>query len=324
MNSVIDSLLITGECVSRQLYFRAPWLRRALKQAGGKSDQPVQVALRGEMRDYLREIGVGEDALVMAHTSVKNLRILEAGQDSVQGNFLSTAKCLVDNLLDLLGPTGTLLMPTNPRYQTDDNYYSKAERASMVISYDPQRTPCAVGIANELFWRKKGVLRSLHPYNPLAATGPLAEEMLRDNLNANEPLPHGVDSSYYRFCMRNGLVISLGVPLWHAITVIHVPEEIRDADWPIKNFFEKRRYLININGINEECIVRQRRPEFGMFFCCNRKVHRDLLREGILHEGKIGGLIVDWSYSRDVYDFFMERNRKSPYPYYGVSLLGGG
>ena len=184
-------------------------------------------------------------------------------------------------------------MPTNPQYQLEDGRFSDAERKDLVLHYDPQRTPCAVGMANELFWRRKGVLRSLHPHNPLAARGPLAEELFRDNLNDREPLPHGVDSGYYRFCLRNGLVIGLGAPLWHSITIIHVPEEIRDASWPIENFFERRRYAIRIDGQEKIFTVRERRPEFGALCNCNRKVRRDLLREGILHEGKIGTAIVD-------------------------------
>ena len=324
MDICLDSALLAGEYISRQIYFRSAWLRNALKRFNSVSNLPLQVASRNELRDYLREIGVVQGALVMAHTSVTNVRLVDADNAVDRGSFLTAAKNLVEDLLSLVESAGTLLMPTNPQYQIDDINYSKAERAAKVISYDPQRTPCAVGLVNELFWRRQGVLRSLHPYNPLAAKGPLAEELLRDNLNANEPLPHGIDSAYYRFCSQNGLVISLGVPLWYALTVIHVPEEIRDVDWPINDFFEKRRYSIRINGQDEIHIVRQRRFEYAMFNCCNRKVRRDLLREGILHEGKVGGIIVDWTNSREVYDYFMERNRKSPYPYYGVSLFGGG
>jgi aminoglycoside N3'-acetyltransferase len=319
-----DGALLAGECLSRQIYFRSPWLRNALKRCHTASKKPLQVARCDELQEYLRQIGVLPGAMVMAHTSVTNVRLAKTDNGSLQGGFLKTAKTLVHNLLELVGTTGTLLMPTNPQYQADDINYTKSERVEMVISYDPQCTPSAVGLANELFWRQKGVLRSLHPFNPLAAKGPLAEELLRDNLNANEPLPHGKDSAYYRFCMKNGLVVGLGVPLWYALTVIHVPEEIRDTEWQIKNFFEKRRYSIRINGQDEIHTVRQRQCEYAMFYCCNRKVRRDLLREGILHEGKVGSMIVDWTHSREVYDYFMERNRKSPYPYYGVSLFGGG
>ena len=259
----------------------------------------------------------------MAHTAVTNLRLVESRNDAASGGFLATAKTLVDDLLHLLGPTGTLLMPTNPQYQVADGDRSPAERNALVLAYDPQRTPCTVGMANELFWRQKGVLRSLHPYNPLAARGPLAEELFRDNLNSRDPLPHGVDSGYYRFCLHNGLVLGLGVPLWHSMTIIHVPEEVRETAWPIRDFFEKRRYRIRIDGTDETHVVRQRCPEFGAFSNCNRKVRRDLLREGILHEGKMGGVIVDWASAREVFDYMMERDCHSHYPYYGVNFMRG-
>ncbi len=165
------------------------------------------------------------------------------------------------------------------------------------------------------------MLRSLHPFNPLAAKGPLAEELLHDNLNSREPLPHGIDSGYYRFCRRNGLALSVGAALWHSITIIHVPEEIRDTDWPIKDFFERRRYAIRLESEERIYTVRQRRPEFGLICNCNRKVRRDLLREGILHEGLIGETIVDWASAGDVFDYMMEKNSKSHYPYYGVGLV---
>jgi aminoglycoside 3-N-acetyltransferase len=288
-------------------------LRRTAK------DSP-QVVSRVELRDCLREIGA-EGELVLAHTGVTNLRLLNSGDAASKGGFMATAKLLVDDLLEVVGAAGTLLMPTNPAYENDDLGLSQAERRELVVCYDPARTQCAVGMANELFRRRPGVLRSLHPYNPLAASGPLAEELFRDNLNLREPLPHGADSAYYRFCRHNGLVISVGVPLWHAITIIHVPEEIRDAEWPIKDFFERRQYTIRFGEREEIFTVRQRRLEFGTLCACNRKVRRDLLREGILHEGRIGSATVDWARGGEVYDYFMRRNRGSHYPYYGVRLV---
>lgn len=319
--SCLDGVLLGSEVLARQVYWRMPSLQKALRKLRPAAKKPVQAVARGELRDYLRAIGVAEGKLVMAHTGVTNLRLSQPGDEASKGGFPATAMQLVDDLLDLLGPGGTLLMPTNLQYQADDSLWDSAAREASVLHYDPRRTFCAVGMANELFRRWKGVLRSLHPYNPLAARGPLAEELLHDNLNDREPLPHGVDSGYYRFCMRGGLVISVGVPLWYAITIIHVPEEIREADWPIKNFFERRRYAIRIEGEEKIFTVRQRRPEFGALCNCNRKVRRDLLREGILHEGKIGTATVDWARSREVYDYFMERNRKFPYPYYGVRFV---
>jgi aminoglycoside N3'-acetyltransferase len=318
IDSCADGVLLAGEVLARQIYWRMPWLQKTLRQLRTAAKEPIQVAERSELRSYLREIGAFEGALVMAHTGVTNLRLLESDGSAAKGGFLTTAKQLVNDLIDLLGPAGTLAMPTNLQYQTDDINIDYAKRNALLLHYDPQRTPCVVGMANELFWRRKGTLRSLHPYNPLAARGPLAEELFHDNLNDREPLPHGVDSGYYRFCQRNGLIISVGTPLWHSMTIIYVPEEICDANWPINDFFERRRYLIRINGKEDIFTVRQRRPEFGMLCNCNRKVRRDLLREGILHEGKVGTATVDWARAGEIFDYFILRNRKSAYPYYGV------
>jgi aminoglycoside 3-N-acetyltransferase len=172
-------------------------------------------------------------------------------------------------------------------------------------------------LANELFWRRQGVLRSLHPHNSLAACGPLAAELLRDNLNEHKPLPHGVYSGYYRFCQQNGLVISIGVPLGRYLTLIHVAEEVRDDRWPIPDFFVDHQYLVRIGGHERLWVVRQHGLEYGMFCLCMRKLHRDLLAQGILHEGMVGGVRVDWARAREVFDYMMSRNERSPYPYYG-------
>ena len=178
-----DSILLSGEVFGRQVYWRMPWLRKALKRFRRVPTGPIQEVQRGELRDFLREIGVVEGGLVMAHTSVTNLRIIDPKKNPAPEGFLAVAKTLVDDLVDLVGPAGTVLMPTNPGYQTDDLERTAAERDAVILSYDPQRTPCAVGMANEVFWRRKGAVRSLHPFNPLAANGPLAEELLRNNLN---------------------------------------------------------------------------------------------------------------------------------------------
>jgi aminoglycoside 3-N-acetyltransferase len=261
-----------------------------------------------------------EGALVMAHTSVTNLRLVEPGEDAAQAGFMATANRLVCDLLELLGPSGTLVMPTNAAYQIDDFMRSAAERQRTVISYDPRTTPCSVGLANELFRRRRGVLRSLHPYNTLAAHGPQAESLLENNLNEGEPLPHGVCSGYYRLCRQNGLIVGIGASLQRYMTLIHVPEDFRDAQWPIPNFFERRRYLIRIDGRDELHTVRQRRAEFGRF-CVIRQVYIDLAREGILRRRTVAGCVVDWASAPEVFDYIMKKNRQSPYPYFGAAFV---
>ena len=316
-----DCVLIAGELLAKRSYWGSAWLRKKIEPFRWSNKPPRQTAAREEFKQYLREIGVADRALVMAHTAVSDLQLLDQSESNpVSGGFLKEASNLVDDLLDLVGPSGTLVMPTHAPYQNDDALLAPSER-DRVISYNPQTTPCAVGLANELFRRRKGVLRSLHPFNSLAACGPLAEELFHNNLNRDKPLPQGVYSGYYRFSMKNGLVISIGVPLQNCMTLMHTPEEVRDRDWPIKDFFEERRYMVRINGQDELYVIRQRRPEYGMYCVCVRKAFRDLVREGIVHESSLGTVRVDWAHSREVFDYFMSRNKTSHYPYYATGLI---
>jgi aminoglycoside 3-N-acetyltransferase len=320
LSRMSDDISLTGEVFFRQLYWRSPLLRRAFSRLLAGKKNEIHFVPRQELKDFLREIGVKEGALVMAHTSVTHLRIMESGEDAARTTFATTAQRLVNDLLELVGSSGTLVMPTNPAYQTEDFQRTTAERRNVVLAYDPRRTPCGVGLANELFRRRRDVVRSLHPYNTLAACGPLADSLFENNLNEDEPLPHGVYSSYYRLCERNALIIGVGATLRKYMTLVHVGEDVRDAEWPIKNFFERRQYRIEIDGQEELHTVRQRRSEFGRL-CSLRKVFLDLVREGILQRRMIAGFPLDWASAKDVFDYIMHKNRNSHYPYYGVKFM---
>jgi len=316
-----DWSLLAAERLSRQVYWSSPRLRAWVKKRRSGARPAAQVAERQELKRFLKQVGVTEGALVMAHTSISGLTLTEAPhQTPAVSNPAFVAKQLVEDLLELLGDTGTLVMPTHARYQSEDEYGLHRDW-NKAIKYDPATTPSAVGLANELFWRRKGVQRSLHPYNTLAACGPMASELLHDNLNQLKPLPHGIHSGYYRFCRNGGLVLGIGVPLARYMTLIHVAEEVRDRDWPIRDFFEERRYVVRVNGRDQTYVVRQHRLKYSMFCLCMRKVRRDLVGEGILHDGTVGSVRVDWANSREVFQYFMSRNEKSSYPYYWPWLV---
>ncbi len=315
-----DTLLLAAELAARNVYWRMPRLRAWVKRRQARRRGAPQVADHAEFKDYLRSIGVVKDALVMAHSSTTGLRFSDGSQpasDVVNG--MKTAKQLLDDLMELVGETGTLVMPTHVAYQT-----RKTEKDGVPgepLRYDPSASSCNVGLANELFWRLRGTQRSLHPYNTLAARGPLASELLHDNLNESKPLPHGIHSGYYRICQRNGLVVSIGIPLRRCMTIMHTAEDARDSDWPTPGFFEDKRYIVRTEGQEREWIVRQRRAEYSKFCLCIRKFMRDLMREGILHEGAVGGVRVDWAHSREILDFLLARNANTPYPYYLTWLV---
>ncbi|MGW8257817.1 MAG: AAC(3) family N-acetyltransferase [Thermoguttaceae bacterium] len=317
----MDGIPIGAELLGKHIYWSFTGVRKIVQKLRGRRDAAPRIIDRQELKRHLQQIGVTAGALVMAHSSVSNLQFSDNAENKPAiPSFFRVAEELVNDLLELVGPTGTLVMPTHANYQ------GKVEPSSSglakEICYDPLSTPCAVGLANELFWRRKGVLRSLHPYNTLAAYGPLAEELLRDNLNQHKPLPHGIYSGYYRLCQRKGLVVSIGLPLRKCMTLLHVGEDVRDQEWPIKNFFQEYSYLVRINNRNERNIVRQCRSEYGKYALCRWKAFADLIRDQVLHEGEVNGVPVGWARANEVFDYLMRRNRNSTYPYYATWLAG--
>lgn len=319
LSGPVDAIGLLAEWSVRQLYWRSPWLRGYIKRLKTKSHPSLQVAAKADVISYLHSIGVRAGTLVMAHTSVSGLSFDPAAAltGSMQES-LRVAQELVTLLKDIIGPSGTLVMPTHPIYKAQPH---PLPNASTPPVYNPSSTPCGVGLANELFWRQSGTQRSLFPHNTLAASGPLAAELLRENLNDGKPLPHGKDSGYFRFCQRNGLLISIGVPLANCFTLVHVAEESRDGTWPVKDFFDEREYIIRSQGTDRRVTIRKTRSEFMKFSFCLRKLRRDLLREGVLHEGKVGTVRVDWASSAEVIDFISQRNRTSTYPYFGTRFV---
>ena len=317
----VDAMLLLAEWMSRQIYWRSAALRNWVKRRRAGKRPSIQVAEKRALIEHLNEIGVVPGSLVMAHTSVSGLSFdPQAPAIEGLGNSLQVAKDLVSLLVGLVGDNGTLVMPTHPVYKSRSKAACGDEPLAVPV-YNPESTPCGVGLANELFWRQPGTERSLFPHNSLAARGPLARELLRDHLGDFKPLPHGDNSGYYRFCQRNGLLISVGIPLASCFTLVHAAEEARDENWSVRDFFEDRNYVLRYRGEEKKVTIRKTRTEFMMFSLCIRKLRRDLVRAGILHEGSVGSVRVDWAQSGEIFDFISLRNRSTTYPYFGTSLV---
>lgn len=131
---------------------------------------------------------------VYCHCSVKGLGlpIAEAGQ-------------VIRLLRDLIAPGTTIIAPSFP-FATNQEYRDYVSRE---IAYDVSRTPARVNLFGELFRRKDGVRRSLDPVYPVAAWGPLAEELVRDN--HLDRMPFGPRTGLGRIAARETCVLGLGV-----------------------------------------------------------------------------------------------------------------
>ena len=142
----------------------------------------MATSFRGdELEAQLLALGVEAGGVLLVHTSFRAVRPVEGGPLG-----------LIRALRNVLGPEGTLVMPT----MTDGESV-----------FDPRSTPTVdMGITAETFWRQAGVVRSTHPGGSFAAAGPHASEIC-----APQPLapPHGPDSPPGRVHALDGQVLLL-------------------------------------------------------------------------------------------------------------------
>ncbi|HEY3415866.1 MAG TPA: AAC(3) family N-acetyltransferase, partial [Armatimonadota bacterium] len=100
----------------------------------------------------LRELGLPAGAGVMVHSSLKRFGLVEGGPRAV-----------IEALMEVLTPEGTLLMPT---FNHDVPF-----RPGGPGYFSPIETPTSNGAIPDFFWRMPGVRRSLDPTHPFAAWG---------------------------------------------------------------------------------------------------------------------------------------------------------
>ncbi|MBE5961597.1 MAG: AAC(3) family N-acetyltransferase [Lachnospiraceae bacterium] len=149
----------------------------------------------------IKEMGIKKDDTLLIHSSMKAVGEVEGGADTVLDAFMEYLE------------DGLLLLPTH-------TWASMSESHSY---YDPAVEPACVGILPNLFLKRPGVIRSLHPTHSLAGFGKDAAIFLNGEENCKTPCPP--EGCYNRLRDRKAKILLLGVN--HVKnTFIHSVEEV--------------------------------------------------------------------------------------------------
>lgn len=158
--------------------------------------------IKNELVTAFRNAGLTAGDLVLVHSSLRKLGPVEGGADTV-----------LDALLEVLGQEGTLALPTHT--------------FSVVTARQPvfhqSLTPSNVGTLSNVFRKRSGVVRGLHPTHSVAAIGPLAEKLVEGH--EKETTPCSANSPYVRLRDWNGKVLIIGEGL-QCCTLFHACEEL--------------------------------------------------------------------------------------------------
>ncbi len=285
------------EVTLRKFYWKnVKWLGRFNPHKAPVMKETVHkhVDIRDVMK-WLQEQGVGDGSLLVVHSSFSELQC--TGLDANQ---------IIDTLLELVGPSGTLAMPAIRKYKEGQN------------TYNVKKTLVQSGMLPYMMLRRKDSFVSHHPFNPLVAVGPLAKPMMERNLDGDRPSPHGPNSCW-KFCYdHNAFVVWLGIDSDHFNTISHVNEEaFGNWKWSDEEWYHDRQFIIiDEDGNKVEKVVRERKPEWGMLRFAELHATRARNASGIIKKTKIDGEItVCLERAKEYVDYLQVNNKNGKFYY---------
>uniref|UniRef100_UPI00404813F2 AAC(3) family N-acetyltransferase n=1 Tax=Algoriphagus sp. TaxID=1872435 RepID=UPI00404813F2 len=255
--------------------------------------------------DFIRKNGVNNGSIMVVHSSFDLLYRFNLNPDEVN-----------QYLLNLVGQNGTLVMPVIRRFKEEGSVIDSLTKNldHITCTYNVQKSLIVSGLLPYYLTKNPESFVSRFPLNPVVAVGAKAERMTKDNLNGDFPTPHGLNSAW-KYCYdNNAFIVGLGVEMPHFLTMIHVNEEC-DSNWPIKDWYQKRRFIIEDKDFKTEMDIFERKPKWGRLYYAERKLRKDLIKSGILVIENIAGLEISVINSRLLIEF-LKNNKRKGYPYY--------
>lgn len=154
--------------------------------------------------EHLAALGVNQHGTLLVHSSMKAIGDVEGGADTV-----------LDALCEYM-QNGLLILPTHTWRQMNETY----------TVFDSRTEPSCVGVLTNLFMKRDGVVRSLHPTHSVAALGDDAETYTAGEEFTRTPCPR--DGCWGKLYDRKAQILFLGCSL-KSNTYLHGVEEWIDT-----------------------------------------------------------------------------------------------
>lgn len=152
----------------------------------------------GDLIEVLKEIGIKKGDTVF----------VQAAWDSFY-NYLGNENEFIDNILEIIGETGTLMMPAYPLLRKNK-------------IFDVKKSVTAAGILAEIFRNYPNVLRSANVRHSVCALGPNAQFLIGEHHKSL--ICFDEYSPFYKLKDINAKILILGLPHYSLGTIIHTIE----------------------------------------------------------------------------------------------------
>jgi aminoglycoside 3-N-acetyltransferase len=310
-NSIKNKILAISpyiEVLVRNIYWKNINFFKRIKIKSGTKKVDIKKVSFENICNVLVEFGVKPDSLIVIHSAFASLK--PTGLKPIE---------IIDKIIELIGINGTLAMPAMPKFINDldgDDYINK-NVDDLVFDYNVNTTPIKTGVLPTVLFSKEGSIRSDYPINTMVAYGKLAEQMMAKNFTELNPLPCGKGSTWDFCYQNNAIIVGLGVDLTHSLTMIHVAEDLLDSNWPIANWYRKKRFKITKDDVVKVVNLRERKPKWGTLHFAERTLCKDLIKNGIMKSTIVDGVLIEVIKSNELINYLNSKN-KNGYPYFGI------
>jgi aminoglycoside 3-N-acetyltransferase len=253
-----------------------------------------------KVREQLRGVGITAGDSLLVHSNFK--------PDS---GFQGTPLDLANALVDLVGKKGNLLMVSLPFRGAAYDYLALGK------PFNVRKTISMMGLVTEMFRRREGTMRSLHPTHPVLAYGKDAGWLVADHERCLYPC--GTGSPFEKFRQLKGKILFFDVS-FNSITFFHYVEDLLRERLPFPVYSDR---LFSVPAIDSSGKTHDIRT-----YAFNKDLRRmadkleaEMARQGKIRHGRVGNSHFCLVTAEDVVDCFTAMVETGNLPY---ELSAGG
>ncbi|MDA9136418.1 AAC(3) family N-acetyltransferase [Ascidiaceihabitans sp.] len=303
------------EVLYRHIYWRMPFVPLLLKKLRDRRkpvNRPRLPPILQEFSQMVQQMGIKQGDVLIVHSAMG--KFYQAGH-SVQE--------ILDLLFDLVGPSGTIVMLAIPILRDDPDPKDRFNDSLFAnpFVYNKGVDKIWTGRLPKALCDDPQSYLSSMPLNTVVAKGAHAQEIVEEQNMADGFTACGPGSAWARCYELNAKILMVDVDVAHSLTMIHTAEDLFEAEWPIKNWYRPRDFVIQEEGHKLGVQMRERHPKWALFYC-EFRFNRDLRDQSIfVYETTDNGLKLALGTSKGLIDF-LRSHRPGTYPYVIPKFIG--
>lgn len=272
--------------------------KRAVLSKINEAKRWLAAALLGydgaQLKARLRNAGIAEGDTILVHSNFK--------PDS---GFKGAPADLVNALAEAVGEKGNLLMVSLPFRGAAYDHLALGK------PFNVRKTLSMMGLVTEMFRRRQGTFRSLHPTHPVLAHGKDARWLVADHERCLYPCGRG--SPFEKFHQLKGKLLFFDVP-FRSITFFHYVEDLLKERLPFP-VYNERLFSVPVIDANGENRVVQTYAFSNDVRRMAEKLEAAMERQGLIRHGRVGNSRFRLAGAEDVVACFTAMVEAGNLPY---------